>query len=213
MAKDKAINALVEPRMIHAVNKFVKSDEDLEGQIIGIGNQIKTTRERITIACAAIVIHAALNKTSKFMNALVKVLSDEKQDADARAVIAWAEANGFKRGTDPETKKPRLDTNMDVLAPLKAEYELDSLPVVTRLLSTPYHLSIAKADPYKDYSFLDRIKAEIKKAEKALAEMDRRDEHGVTTNLLGLDDVKTFIGKFGAKPEKQAVAPGANALN
>lgn len=196
MAKEVIIKAAVSASQIASVMKMVGDDTFISGRITGIGKQLKAVRENITHSCAAIVIHAAKHSTSKYANALIAVLVEEKQKADAEAVINWFEGNGFVKAKHPETGKMQLAFVPTIMEATLAEFDADNVATVTKLLEKPYHLAIAKVDPYTDFTLRQKIAALIKEAKGKQANVELRTKAGVKTDLVGLGELEGIAARF-----------------
>ncbi len=187
------VKMAVTAAQIAMVLKRGADEATIEHQIKGIAGLAKSLREKITVVEASIVIHAVKNKTTKYATALVDCLTEEKKNAEAKAVIAWFEANGFRKQKHPDTGKYEIGFVKDKIDAMAERIKTDELGLVTELLATPYHLSIKKEDAYRDYSLIDRLFAEVKRAEKIKDEFDDRTSKGVKTNLAGLAEIKKAL--------------------
>ncbi len=189
----KTVALAVDALDIANVAKRLDNNADqLDRMIAGIGKQAKHLRNNITQVSVTLLIHAAKNMTSKYVNALVAVLADEKRNDDARALVEWYEANGFAKVKGPD-KKYSLAFDKAKMEEIKVKAEADLTKVITEYLSKPYHLSIQKVNPYKDYNLLARLEAELKRAVKMKKEIDSRNEAGVSTDVYGIAEGEAFI--------------------
>lgn len=205
----KITETVDEKQVKHIIGLFAdkqKTEQVISDKIAGIAKQFRSTRDNITQACAAIAIYSAQHKSSKWMNALIDAIANEKQDATARAVITWACANGFKKGINPDTKKPCVNIIADSMITLAELFKEEPEATVTDLLSRPYHLTMKKEDPYKDLNFIGLIEGALKKADKAKDEFAARKEAGVKTDLTYVEEFRALVKKL--RPESApAVEP------
>ena len=189
----KVIALAVDAKDIAIVAKRLGNDGDaMDHMIAGIGKQAKSLVNNITHVSTCVLVHAARNFTSKYVNALIEVLADAKRNDDAKALIAWYETHGFAKVKGPD-KKYSLAFDKAKMEELKTKAEADQTQVITDLLSKPYHLGIAKSDPFKDYSLLTRLEAELKRAKKMKDAAEARDEAGVSTDVFGIAEGEAFI--------------------
>lgn len=189
----KVVALAVDAREIAVVAKRLGNDaEAMDHMIAGIGKQAKSLRNNITHVSTVLLIHAAKNMTSKYVNALIAVLAEEKRNDDATALVTWYEANGFAKVKGPD-KKYSLAFDKAKMEEIKAKAEADQTAVITEYLSKPYHLSIKASDPYKDYSLITRLESELKRANKMQREAEARDAANVSTDLYGIVEAEKFL--------------------
>lgn len=193
----KAVALEVSAIDIANVSKRLDGGNDkMEFMLAGIKKSAAHFRNNLTQVSTCFIMHAAQNMTSKYINALIQVLVEEKRNEDARAIIDWAMPLGFEKVKDIASKKTRLEFVKDKMDALKADIEKDKTQVITTLLSKPYHLSIKKEDVFRDYSLFADLERAIKRAKDMKGNAEARDKAGVKTNVYGIAEAEKFIAQL-----------------